>query len=352
MKLNLFVVSSPLQLLTAMNIRLQYPPETDSKNILFIEGENYYQPLIRSYWDEVIVGDYVRPRVDNIVKNIRQNLKRIEALVKKYQADSVNLHISDLYWIANNIVYAYLKKCFKNQFYCSLFDEGCVLYTKQHLPLRERIRSFVKWCIFKFFGIDFQILHSGNFDQNNRHIKAIYCYHSELFHHARRTKAKDLNPQLLAPLLDQITQQGATENLRKGSLLFLSQTYFHHISYKHLRNVLKNLVMYFKKLHIEEFYFKPHHLDDPLWIDILQNEFHFKRYDHDLSVGIEASARYLNFEYIVAFSSSALLNLNKFGYRGTVVSYGINQFNQFKETRRINRNIQEIFSKKGISLIG
>lgn len=351
-QLNLFIISSPLQLLTTTNIRLQYPTNLDEKSVLFIEGERYHQTLAEKNWDTVIVAHYARPRIDPLTKNIRLNLHAIDQLIAQYQPQTLKLYISDLYWVSNNVIYAHLLKRFKQNFSCALFDEGCVLYTKQYLLMRDRLRSIAKWLSLKLCGLPYQVLHTSSFDQNNIRIKTIYCYHPELFDHGRQCKSTALHPEKIHSFLDQLTRLQAPKNLQMGTLLFLSQPYFHHMSFAKLRIIMQNFCDYFLAQGIKTFYVKPHHLDHPEWSKILHDEFHFKPYPGDAAIGIEATARYLDFEYIAAFSSSALLNLQKFGYQGKVVSYGLKQFNQHKETRRMNQNIQTIFQKKGILLIG
>lgn len=351
-QLNLFVISSPLQLLTVTNIQLQFPKKHNENSILFVEGERYHHPAANDGWDEIVIANYVRPRIDNLIKNIRLNLQSIDTLLTKHKPTRVKLFISDLYWVSNNVIFAYLLKRFKDNMSCALFDEGCALYTKPDLSYRDRMRSFIKWMALKTAGMPYLILHKKSFDQGNPLIHSLYCYHPELFTGERLRKSIGLNPELLQSFLAQLTKLNEPTTIRQKTLLFLSQPYHLYIPMAELKIIMNNMKDYFQKKGVNEFFLKPHHLDKPEWKNILENELGFKTYTGNVSIGIEAAARYLDFEYVVAFSSSALLNLKKFGYRGEVVSYGREQIGRFRQIRKINKKVYEIYTKKAVTMVG
>lgn len=348
--MHLFLVSSPLQAISATNIRLQYLKDVKDKDILlFCEGGEYESIVDSTVWNNIIFGRNTRPSIYNAKDNIRFNLKLIESFCQDKSTNSITLYISDLYWLFNNVVFAHMSKQFSGHFSSAIYDEGVVMYAKQQLSVRDFLLSLKKYIWIKVNGFQGIMLRPSNYEHRNPLVEYIYCYHPELFeNNLRRNKAVTLYPEIVIPSIIRVTGSSAPIGYDANSLLFLSQPLYRIMDEEDYKAIIINMMQYFSKKGISNFVVKPHPADKKEWMDYLINDLGFKVFPLDSNIAIEAYAHRLNFGYVVSFTSSALLNLNKFGFKGKSVSYGINAI---PDNGKANKKTIEIFKKAGIEVI-
>lgn len=353
--LHLFLVSSPLQLLTATILNLQYlQPLTNVTKVMFIEGEQYTEKDSLKLWDNIVYGRPVRPHIDTLDTNIKYNIQKISQLNLSDYHD-VTLYISDLYWTFNNVIYTYLLSSLSSERYkCSIYEEGLVMYVRESLSLRDRAKSWFYFLKFYFKKIPYTILTHRKHENRNEHINTIYCLHPHLFNIIeRKNKCKPLNTSFAQPYIESNypIRDAETKLKKDSSLLFLFQPFTNIITKGTLHAIIKQMVLYFSGKGVSEFYLKAHHFTSSEWLVELQEKYPFKIWQDDINVPIEIYASTLAFENVVAINSSALLNLKAFGYKGNLISFGLDRIEAVKKQTLISKKIRNIYQKSGIEVV-
>ena len=116
--------------------------------------------------------------------------------------------------------------------------------------------------------------------------------------------------------------------------------------------VIVEMLEYFKLKGYSKFYVKPHDADRSDWLSKLSQKYGVEIFDLLQSVPVESFASTLQCGVIVSICSSALLNLKLFGYRGHVVSFGIDKCSVKKSIRRAHEEAKTMYLKAGVQVIG
>jgi hypothetical protein len=186
-----------------------------------------------------------------------------------------------------------------------------------------------------------------------KEITAIYCYHTHLIDKAHYSNASiqsiDANGinHLIKETLPVIVEEPDPEK----KLLLLSQAYYWDISEQSYKQVMIDLMHHFKARGVKNFYIKPHHSDKPEWIDFMQKELGFRLAPFSKDIAIELYAKQLTYDYIVSVSSSALLNLQVFGFPGALASFGAKRCSLTNKFRDIHNLILPLFCANNIEVV-
>ena len=341
---------TPLQLLAATNLRLQYKLEN---SILIYEGSVLQSLVIPSLWEVVYEGWQSRTVTHQPGKAIRFNLCLLHDVLERFTPDNVCLYISELQWMCNKAFYAMLRKKFPNSLKVCFLDEGLHFYINNKKFSEEtKLKTWLKFIWMRLHGLPSTHEYTYQFYKKKR-VQSLYAYHPNLFEPELYANAEVF--KLDADYLSKYTNKICTIEHDIGApkeLLFLSQAYYWDIPESSFKEVVVDMVSYFRAKGVEQFYVKPHHSDTVEWIDYLCSELGFQITKLPQNMPIEIYARQLKYECLVSISSSALLNLKTFGYEGSVLSYGMMRCSLTKKYTQIHKKLLSIFQDDGVTIIG
>ena len=349
--IHIFLVSSPLQVISVTNIMFQFLKSKNEDSLLFCEGERLKTQISdETLWTQVIYGLDTRPSLNNATKNLRHNFKILSEIINEYK--HVELYISDLYWLLNNIVFSELRLKYGKDYRCTLFDEGMVLYQQNSSSLW---RQCLKWLWQKTKGFKCTFI-SGKQKQQKRLVSQIFAYHPTLLGHSC-IPIQTLNPELLKHSFEQLMDSAsiglAPNQFPEGGLLYLSQPYYRVMPLENFKELIERMVTYFRAQGIKDFYIKPHDADSQAWIASLEKDYGFIPFTKVRSgIAIETLATRLKFDIVVSIGSSALLNLKLFGFRHNVISYGLTETaKNHSSLRRAHQAIKRLYVSLNVSMI-
>ncbi|GJM07319.1 MAG: hypothetical protein DHS20C10_10530 [marine bacterium B5-7] len=348
-ELNLFCVHSPLQVVSAHCVSAQYFKE--KRRVLFCEDRAYQRCTSDAYWDDIFFGLMTRSVTHNAAKNIRANLAVIDEILQKYQPRSISLYVSELQWMCNNAIYTYLARYFTpGNLKLSFIDEGFHLYIDTpDYSIELRRKRFLKYFWMRFHRLPCQ-LRSTISTYKKENVHAVYCYHPELLESEKYKNCHicSLSNKVIG---DYSTEIGVTEKFGDNdSALFLSQPYYRHIPPRIFKNVLRQMKRNLSD-DVKHIFYKPHPSDSEEWMAFLEQELGFKPLPLSKDVPIELVARYLDFKCVVGISSSALLNLRKFGYTGDIISFGADACSVTREFIKIHEKNIPLLKKLGVVVV-
>lgn len=347
--LNLFLVHTPLQVLSATNLTVQYKIQDA---VLIYEGANLKTLVVDSLWLETHQGQQSRTVTHNPAKAIKQNLAILSDILLKHQPEKVKLYISELQWMCNKAFYSILKTRFPNSIEVSFFDEGLHFYiNNKNFSEETKIKTWAKYFWMRFHGLP--SIHKFTYQfYKEKIVRSLYAYHPNLFTPELYANANVL--KLDAQHIRDYMREISTLTQPIGStkqMLFLSQAYYWDIPESEFKKVIADMIRYFQSKGVEQFYLKPHHSDKSSWIDYLTHELGFITAELPQNTPIEVYAQQLNFQYIVSVSSSALLNLQAFGFKGQAVSFGMNRCSLTQKYCQIHQKLLPIFKSEGVDII-
>lgn len=349
-ELHLFKAHTPLQVLAATNTRLQY--FADKECILIYEGESLAGLVDKNLWLECYEAKLSRTVTHDPASAIHANLKLLEGILKKHQPENLCLYVSELQWMCNKAFYAYVAKKFGDKMSVAFFDEGLHFYINNKLFSEEKgWKTIAKFIWMKLHKLPSTLLLTGQFYQYQK-VKMLYAYHPKLMNSKNYYGAKicPLDAKFLEKYMLSLSPI-KTQLGKLGELLFLSQAYYWDIPEASFKAVIEGMVSYFKSKGVKRFIVKPHHSDKPEWVDYLLT-LGFELFTLDSGdTAIEVYAKQLKYEYTVSVSSSALLNLSVFGYRGTVISYGASRCGLTSKYKSIHDKILPFFEKEGVIIV-
>lgn len=318
MKNNIALISSPLQALVIFLIIKTDKSVRDQRFTLLVEGDLNFPSLANV--TVLKIFDTRGCKTEAISKNI----KIIDRVVK----DKCTLWLSDIFWPMNNIA---LARLLKSNFIAevNIIDEGIVLYLQTRVSVYKYIRELFK-IILVMFHCGRRVAFIGiNPFHNIPFLKSIYAIHPNLLKKVDRIKSIDISPAAIHAF-------NVASKKRKGQgmlfennyceiqVLTLNQPYYRisgHYKYKQLIHKLNNFV---DKLSPNKKFVRLHPSDDK---GIYSKVFMELGYLEDIAtVGcpVEVDLAQLSDKTIlISINSSALLNAKRFGFRGTVISFGL-----------------------------
>jgi hypothetical protein len=340
---DVFLISSPLQALVVYLLLSDSKLYRINSPIVFLEGSYALPPL----------NDVRMIRVSDTRARNATELKENAALIDNEIESPCNLWVSDLLWPMNNLAYSKLLAAEKIST-LNFFDEGLVLYLKYKLSLATYFREVVKALILRARYSSYSIPARKPFSDNflNGRILAIHPELIGLDSGVERleidvTKVRDFS-RLSG---DSINQSKIAQ--ASSPLLFLSQPYHRFSSASEFGGMMKDLVKYLEKSGFTELFIKLHpseSLDD---FRKYYSAFGFSKVLEDMRSPIEANVMNLSStSTLLTFNSSALLNVKRFGFKGNLISYGLDWVEKkFPYQRKVFIRQDELFRHVGAEVI-
>ena len=261
----------------------------------------------------------------NTQQNITANLKAIFAEVHWDGYSSIELIISDLYWLMNNVAVAAISRMCtvsKKQFSFSILDEGTVLYTGDRLGWKRSIRCLGRSAYLFLNGLDTVVVRNSNADYRHPACRTVYCLHPALLRVPDHVPKVPIDPQRL----DEVYRHGFGElRVEPRSALYLSQPVYQTLGIARQAELVRASRDMLSRQGIVNFYYKPHHFDSVEWRNTVQTDIGFTPIPNGHGLPVEIWAKSCNAEVIFGHFSSALLNMRAYGYQGRVVACGLKQ---------------------------
>jgi len=321
----IFLCSSPLQLIHAHLVRHNYLATQDSDCFLFHEGPVSKQLLVDEMWTSVTELITSKRAHGNTQRNITSNLEAIFAEVHWDRYSSIELIISDLYWLMNNVAVAAISgmcRKSKKQFSFSILDEGAVLYTGDRLGWKRSIRCLGRSAYLFLNGLDTVVVTNSNADYRHPACRTVYCLHPSLLRVPNHVPIVPIDPERL----DEVYKHGFGElRVAPRSALYLSQPVYQTLGISQHAELVRASRDMLRRQGIVNFYYKPHHFDSDEWRHTVQTEIGFSPIPNGHGLPVEIWAKSCNAEVIFGHFSSALLNMRAYGYQGRVVACGLKQ---------------------------
>jgi hypothetical protein len=321
----IFLCSSPLQLIHAHLVRHNHFVAQDSDCFLFYEGPVSKQLLVDKMWTSVTGLTTSKRTHGNAQRNIVSNLKTIFAEVHWDRYSSIELIISDLYWLMNNVAVAAISRMCrvsKKQFSFSILDEGTVLYTGDRLGWKRSVRCLWRSAYLFLNGFDTVVVRNSNADYRHPACRTVYCLHPALLRVPDHVPKVPIDPERL----DEVYKHGFGElRVEPRSALYLSQPVYQTLGIAGQADLVRASRDMLTRQGIVNFYFKPHHFDSEEWRNTVQMEIGFSPIPNGHGLPVEVWAKSCNAEVIFGHFSSALLNMRAYGYQGRVVACGLKQ---------------------------
>jgi len=321
----IFLCSSPLQLIHAHLVRHNYLAAHDSDYFLFHEGSVSKQLIVDKMWTSVTELTSSKRAHGKAHQNITTNLETIFAQVHWDQFSSIEVIISDLYWLMNNVAVAAISRMCrvsKKQFSFSILDEGAVLYTGDRLGWKRSIRCLGRSAYLFLNGLETIVVRNSNADYRHPACQTVYCLHPAFLRVPDHVPKLPIDPERLDEVYNHAFGDLRVEPL---SALYLSQPVYQTIGIAGQAELVRASQDMLRRQGIVNFYYKPHHFDSDEWRKTLQQEIGFSPIPNGHGLPVEVWAKSCNAEVIFGHFSSALLNMRAYGYQGRVVACGLKQ---------------------------
>ncbi len=347
---NLFLCHSPLQVLHSHLVRREH---LQDRADWFLAYAEWISPLMvrPKLWTKVISVSDSRPEYGQVIRKIRTILATLEREISFSKYRSINLVVSDLYWLMNNCLVAGLARFCRREniaFRISILDEGSVLYTNERVGLRRLLRCWAKYLYLAAHWLPGLLLHPGNVDYYHPLCRRVYCLHPEL-----------LKPPDGVPV-DRIEATATWElygdasggfRFPPKSCLYLSQPMYKLAGMELQREIVCAMQRQLQAEGIQHFFYKPHHADRPSWTERLERECGMEPLIMQ-ELPIELLASRCDASVIVSHSCSALLNVAAYGFRGRVIAYGLNRLRgAFRETAQFEDFVSVLRRVGGVELV-
>lgn len=333
--LNIFLCSSPLQLIHAHLVRHNYLESEEADCFLFYEGPVSELLLVRGMWRSIVELFTSKRDSGSVQRNITSNLETIFTAVDWDRYSSVHLVISDLYWLMNNVTVAALSRmCRKSRkhFSFSILDEGAVVYTGDKLGWKRSLRCLGRSAYLFLHGLQTVVVRNSNADYRHPACRTVYCLHPSLLRVPSQVPKVPIEPRRL----NEIYGDGFGELLLADrSALYLSQPVYQTLGMKRHVELVRASRDMLSRQGINHFYYKPHHFDSVEWRKTVESQIGFLPIPNGHGLPVEVWARSCNADVIFGHFSSALLNLRLYGYRGRVIACGLKQVSRvFQENKQ------------------
>jgi hypothetical protein len=321
----IFLCSSPLQLIHAHLVRHNYLASEDADCFLFYEAPISELILVREMWASVVELVTSKRKSGAAQQNIRSNLEAISATVDWGRYSSFHLVISDLYWLMNNLAVGELSRICrrsKKPFSFSILDEGAVLYTGAKLGWKRSMRCLGRSAYLFGNGLHTVIVRDSNADYRHPACRTVYCLHPSLLRVPSRVQKVPIEPERLGEIYGESFGELRFPD-RSG--LYLSQPLYQKLGIRRHVELIRASRDVLARQGITHFYYKAHHFDSAEWRETLESEIGFSPIPNGQGLPVEVWARCCNADAIFGHFSSALLNVQVYGYRGRVIACGLEQ---------------------------
>ncbi len=304
-------------------------------------------------WTFVLPSCDTRPEYGEVVRRLRQSLANLKREIPLEKYSRIRLVVSDLSWLMNNVLVTMLSQLCRRlgiDFGLSLLDEGSVMYTGVRFGLRRSLRSVAKYLYLRAHRLPATLILPGNVDYFHRLCDRVYCLHPQLLTVPERVALEEIRTDLLESVYGDVIP---ALSCPPRSCLYLSQPLYKLVGKDRQLAVVRSFVARFSSEGIKAFCYKPHHADLPFWCQLLEKECGLRPLDFRETVPIELLASRCTAEVVVSHSTSALLNLRRYGYGGRVVAYGLPQLRgSFLEQYQYDSFLQMLRRLDEVEMIG
>jgi hypothetical protein len=350
-KLTLFQCGASLEVLHAHLVRAAHDGEAGDWVIAFPE---WVPPLVlrQEMWTKQLAVADARPEYGHAADKIRKNLETLANEISLASYRQIELVVSDLFWLMNNVIVAWMVRfcaCRKIQFRLSLMDEGAVLYTGTRLGMRRTLKSLAKFVYLKLHRFSALWIRPGNADYLNPLCTKVYCLHPNLLDLPRHVEVERIDSAWMAVVYG---SNQAKIPLPPGSCLYLSQPLYKSIDMERQLEVVQESRSYLQKQGIIHFYYKAHHADVPEWLGRLESECRFQPLALQDRIPVELVARTCGADIVLGHSTSALLNLRVYGYRGRIISFGLQKLRAASEESQYHYYLSALKKLGQVELVG
>jgi hypothetical protein len=343
-KKNIAIISSPLQALVLYIIIKTDKFIRNQRFILLIEGEINFPSMAN-----VTVVRIFKTRGCE-TESINKNLKIIDQVVK----EKCSLWISDLFWPMNNIAFARLLN--ENIVAeVNIIDEGMVLYLYTRLSLYKYIRELFKMifvmvrCRRRVFFVGINPFHNVPF------LKSIYALHPKFVKNWSHIKAIKFYPATIDAFDVDYKKMQKTNSFRYadecGTQVFMLNQPFYRISgHNKYKQLIYKLDSFINKISPQIKYVRMHPSDDDGIFSEVFKEVGYVEDQPTVGCPVEVDFAQLSDKTIlISFNSSALLNAKRFGFKGTVVSFGLDWVaNEYPMQKEVLLKQESLFKSSGI----
>jgi len=315
----IILVSSPLQALV-VGLILKSELELNLNQILvFCEGK--YKCLEKEGVTFYELEDTRKLTKEKLDKNLQIIMSKIKGPSR--------LWVSDIFWPMNNAIYTQMKSE-KRLKVINFFDEGIVLYFMGRLRLVRFIREFIKFALLSVkMKRRFSIPNKAPFYGNNRNGE-IFALHPTLVRDKKIVKPIRVDLDFIKAFdysLDQNVFQDdlvALNNARAPAII-VSQPYYRVTSEDNFRLLIENLSDYLRSIGHTDLFVKLHPSESDAFFKYYYEPLGYKKVFQGSLSPLEAKlSRLLNKNIIlISCNSSVLLNARSFGFKGAVISYGL-----------------------------
>lgn len=342
---NFVLISSPLQALVFWII---YNSDSNLNEInftVFIE-DGYMLPSHPN-----LKIKYIHSTRGNKFDAIKTNIGLIENEI----SNDITLWVSDLLWPMNNACYSFLKnrRCLAK---VNFFDEGMVMYWQEKLNLYRYLKEVLKFKVYQFkHSISFATPKRMLFYDNNKN-GDVYAIHPRLLKYKKRTHQiiiEDVHVNSFRhELAGNINFHHSIYNQASKNVFFLSQPFYRVTDLKNFKSVIYRLTNLLKKSGYDNLYVKMHPSESISDFKNLYKDLGFEMVFDSSILPIEAYLSKLNSKSsLVSFNSSALLNAREFGFKGDIISAGLDWVSSLYPAQRISLMKQEeLFKSSGVTV--
>lgn len=321
---NVFLCSSPLQVLHAHLVRKQYLWNAGDC-LLFLEPPIDRRLIVPEFWQQVIMLESSRREIGGASGRIERNLNVMRQSIEFARYDSVHLLISDTFWLMNNVALAaFIRQSAKRnkEFWFSILDEGAALYTSAKLDVKRSFRSLARSVYLLAHRLPSVIICEENSDFRHALCRAAYCLHPALL-----TPTSNVVPSRIEPTGVPAIYAGVFDQpgLPSQSSVYVSQPLYGRIGLHRQFDLVLKACGWLKTQGIKHLFYKSHHFDSEEWRTVLETKCGLQPLPDASGLPIELWARTCNASVIFSHYSSALLNLRAYGFPGRVIAWGLEQ---------------------------
>jgi len=323
-KLTLIQCNASLEVIHAHLVRAAHGKESGAWVLAFPEWVSRLA-VHEEMWTKALALPDTRPEYGDAAAKIRRNLATLTAAIPLTSYSQIELVVSDLFWLANNVLAANLARfCEKRRisFRLALMDEGAVLYSGTRLGVRRTLKSLAKYAYLKLHRFPALLIHPGNADYLHSLCRKVYCLHPNLLQLPPQLEMERIDPVWMSSVYD---SQRIPFSLATGSCLYLSQPLYKAVGMDRQAAVVREAKAYLREQGIVNFSYKAHHADLPAWLERLENECGFQPLSLREQLPVELLAPMCQAEVVLGHCTSALLNLRLYGYEGRIISFGLHK---------------------------
>lgn len=355
--LDLFICSSPLEVVTAHVIARHYTTAETTTKVLAVEGEPDPRIVDSALWTEVVVLHDSRLVLPQWRQRFADNLAAVRAVKRRHAAQTGTLLVSNLYWLMNNALVAdtVAAKSSGADFDLALFDQGLVMYCQARLGLPELAeipRAIAKYALLRANGFPAMLITPWNADLRHPLPRRVFCWHPALLAPSKRLVPLD-HGHVASYAARQLP---ALPLLTRDACLYLSQPIYRFIGRDTFKPFVERLRDTLIARGFSELYYKPHHHDDDEWRRFLEDELSFRALSGYDRLPAELLAIAIRPPLVAGHTSSALMNIAEWLDDVHVLAFGagaIDKLGRFSAHPPIYPSVPSLFAKfPNIEIVG